>query len=80
MYAVAVKIIKTDIGVEYVGAHEHGKDSQKVFAKTQHYYLASRTADIDSSQQLKYITSEKFNTENWNGTAVSFILHWKEQV
>ena len=80
MYAVAVKIIKTDIGIEYVGAHEHDKDAQKVFSKVFHHYLHSRTADIDSSQQLKYITSAKFGSDSWNGTAVSFISHWKEQV
>ena len=28
MYAVAVKILKTDIGVEYVGAHENDGDAQ----------------------------------------------------
>ena len=53
MYVVAVKILKTDIGIEHVGAHEHDKDAQKVFSKTLHHYHHSRTADIDSSQLLK---------------------------
>ena len=80
MYLVATKILLTNYGVVYVGQHEAEKDVQQIFEKVIYFYLHSRTADIDASNYLTYITSEKFGIGNWNGTAVNFISHWQEQV
>ena len=80
MYQVADRILQTDRGVVFVGQHEVDFDAQKVFAKTLGYYLESRTADIDASDHLTYITTAKFNPTTWNGTAVGFISNWQEKV
>ena len=80
MYQVADRILQTDRGVVFVGQHEVDFDAQKVFAKTLEYYLKSRTADIDASDHLTYITTSKFNPTTWNGTAIGFISNWQEQV
>ena len=80
MYQVADRILQTDRGIVFVGQHETDFDAQKVFAKTLSHYLMSRTADIDASQYLTYITTAKFNPSTWNGTAIGFISNWQEQV
>ena len=41
---------------------------------------SSRTADIDYSSSLKYITSAKLVEGTWNRTIVGFISQWQEQV
>ena len=73
-------ILKTDCGIVFVGQHESDRDAQKVFQKVIDFYLHFRTADIDASYTLKYITSSKLGEATWNGTAVGFISHWQEQV
>ena len=80
MYLVAMTTLKTDRGIVFVGEHEHDRDAQKVFEKVINFYLHSRTADIDASSTLKYITSAKLGEGSWNGTTVAFISHWQEQV
>ena len=80
MYLVAMTILKTDRGIVFVGQHETDRDAQKVFKKVIEFYLHSRTADIDASASLKYITSAKLGEGTWNGTTVGFISHWQEQV
>ena len=80
MYLVAMTILKTDRGIVFVGQHETDRDAQKVFEKVINFYLHSRTADIDASSTLKYITSAKLGEGTWNGTTVGFISHWQEQV
>ena len=79
MYFVAINILQTDRGVVFVGKHEAYRDAQKVFEKVITFYTDSRNSDIDSTDILKYITSARLGTGNWNGTIVSFISHWKEQ-
>ena len=80
MYLVAMTILKTDRGIVFVGEHEVDRDAQQVFKKVIDFYLHSRTADIDASASLKYITSAKLGEGTWNGTTVGFISHWQEQV
>ena len=80
MYLVAMTILKTDRGIVFVGQHEADRDAQQVFRKVIDFYLHSRTADIDASATLKYITSAKLGEGTWNGTTVGFISHWQEQV
>ena len=75
MYAVAVIILQTDIGIEQVGTHEKILDAQKVFSSVLNHYLKSRTADIDSSDVLTYITSAKLDDGRWNGKPVGFLTH-----
>ena len=55
-------------------------EAQKLFEKVINFYLHSRTANIDASRTLKYITSAKLGEGTWNGTTVGFISHWQEQV
>ena len=80
MYLVAMTILKTDRGIVFVGQHEVDRDAQQVFKKVINFYLHSRTADIDASAILKYITSAKLGEGTWKGTTVGFISHWQEQV
>ena len=80
MYLVALTILKTDRAIVFIGQHEVHRDAQKVFEKVLNFYLNSRTADIDANATLKYIISAKLGSGQWNGTTVSFISHWQEQV
>ena len=80
MYLVAINIFQTDRGVVFVGQHEADRDAHKVFEKVITFYTDSRNSDIDSTDILKYITSARIRTGNWNGTTVSFISHWQEQI
>ena len=68
-------ILKTDRGTVFVGKHEVDRDAQKIFEKTINFNLHSRTADIDASFTLRYITSAKLGEGTWNGTTVGFISH-----
>ena len=70
MYQVADRILQTDRGIVFVGQYATVFDAQKFFAKTLVHYFMSRTADIDASQYLTYITTAKFNPSTWNGTAI----------
>ena len=80
MYAVSVTILHTDIGIEQVGTYKITLNSQKVFENTLYHYLKSRTADIGSNELFTYISTGKFDDENWNRTAVGFFTNQKEQV
>ena len=73
-------IQKPYFGIVFVGQHEVDRDAQKIFEKVINFYLHSRTADIDASSMLKYITSAKLGEGTWNGTTVAFISHWQKQV
>ena len=75
MYLVAMTILKTDRGIVFVGQHEVDRNAQQVFKKVINFYLHSRTAEIDTSSTLKYITSSKLGEGTWNGTTVGFISH-----
>ena len=75
MYLVAINILQTDRGVVFVGQHETDRDAQIVFDTVITFYTDSRNSDIDSTDILKYITSARLGTGNWNRTTVSFISH-----
>jgi len=78
MYAVFEKTLLTDFGKSVVRAHEKTGDAQAVFAAVMKYAEESTAATIDSSDLMTYITSARWGT--WNGTAMSFILHWLDSV
>ena len=80
MYQIADSILQTDGEVVFVGQHKVDFDYQTVYLKTIGYYLESRTADIDASDHLTYITTAKFNPITQNGNAVGFISNWQEKV
>ena len=80
MYSVLRRTLKTDRGKHFVRYHENDRNAQEVYKKTVNYYLKSRKTSIESRELLSYLTSARFGTGNWKGTAVGFISHWQDKM
>jgi hypothetical protein len=80
MYAVLETILRTDRGKAFIREHENDFDAQRVYGKTLAYHRTSTKAQIQSSDNLTYITSAKLGGNDWQGTTEGFILHWQNQV
>ena len=73
MYAVFIRVLKTDKGKAIVRKYKGTFDSQSISLK-------STQAIIDANTLLQYITTASLSDGTWNGTTEQFVLHWLEQV
>ena len=80
MYAVFTNTLLTDKGKPLDNQHEGGYNVHVIHKEILTHMLTSTKYSLESSTILKYITTAKFGTDDWNGSAESFILHWQKQV
>ena len=80
LYAVFVRILKTDEGKAIARKYKSTLDAQSIYRELQEYATNSTQAVIDSDTLLQYITTASIVDGSWNGTTEQFVLHWMEQV
>ena len=80
LYAVFVRILRTDKGKAIVRKYKSTFDAQSIYRELQEYATNSTQAVIDSNTLLQYITTARIDDGTWNGTTEKFVLHWMEQV
>ena len=80
MYAVFIRVLKTDKGKAIVRKYKGAYDAQSIYRELQEYASKSTQAVIDASTLLQYITTASLCDGSWNGTTEQFVLHWLEQV
>ena len=80
LYAVFVRILKTDEGKAIARKYKSTFDAQSIYRELQEYATNSTQAVIDSNTLLQYITTACIVDGSWNGTTEQFVLHWMEQV
>ena len=80
MYAVFVRVLKTDKGKAIVRKYKGTYDAQSIYRELQEYASKSTQAVIDANTLLQYITTASLSDGSWNGTTEQFVLHWLEQV
>ena len=80
MYAVFIRVLKTDKGKAIVRKYKGTYDAQSIYRELQEYALKSTQAVIDANTLLQYITTASLSDGSWNGTTKQFVLHWLEQV
>ena len=80
LYAVFVRILKTDEGKAIARKYKSTFDAQSIYRDLQEYATNSTQAVIDSNTLLQYITTACIVDGSWNGTTEQFVLHWMEQV
>ena len=80
MYAVFIRVLKTDKGKAIVHKYKGTFDAQSIYRELQEYALKSTQAIIDANTLLQYITTASLSEGSWNGTTEQFVLHWLEQV
>ena len=80
LYAVFVRVLKTDKGKAIVRKYKSTFDAQSIYKDLQEYATNSTQAVIDSNTLLQYITTARIDDGSWNGMTEQFVLHWMEQV
>ena len=80
LYAVFVRILKTDEGKAIARKYKSTFDAQSIYRELQEYATNSTQAVIDSNTLLQYITTACIVDGSWNGMTEQFVLHWMEQV
>ena len=80
LYAVFVRILKTDEGKAIARKYKSTFDAQSIYREMQEYATNSTQAVIDSNTLLQYITTACIVDGSWNGMTEQFVLHWMEQV
>ena len=80
LYAVFVRILKTDEGKAIARKYKSTLDAQSIYRELQEYATNSTQAVIDSDTLLQYITTASIVDGSWNGMTEQFVLHWMEQV
>ena len=80
MYAVFVRVLKTDKGKAIVRKYKGTYDAQSIYRELQEYASKSTQAVIDANTLLQYITTASLSDGSWNGMTEQFVLHWLEQV
>ena len=80
MYAVFVRVLKTDKGKAIIRKYMGTYDAQSIYHELQEYASKSTQAVIDANTLLQYITTASLSYGSWNGTTEQFVLHWLEQV
>ena len=80
LYAVFVRILKTDEGKAIACKYKSTFDAQSIYRELQEYATNSTQAVIDSNTLLQYITTACIVDGSWNGMTEQFVLHWMEQV
>ena len=80
LYAVFVRILKTDEGKAIARKYKSTFDAQSIYRELQEYTINSTQAVIDSNTLLQYITTASIVDGSWNGMTEQFVLHWMEQV
>ena len=80
MYAVFIRVLKTDKGNAVVHKYKGTFDAQSIYRELQEYASKSAQAVIDANTLLQYITTASLSDGSWNGMTEQFVLHWLEQV
>ena len=80
MYAVFVRVLKTDKEKAICRKYKGTFDAQSIYCELQEYASKSTQAVIDANTLLQYITTASLSDGTWNGTTEQFVLHWLEQV
>ena len=80
MYAVFIRVLKTDKGKAIVRKYKGTYDAQSIYRELQEYASKSTQAVIDVNTLLQYITTASLSDGSWNGMTEQFVLHWLEQV
>ncbi|EEC42547.1 predicted protein [Phaeodactylum tricornutum CCAP 1055/1] len=79
VYSALEHTLQTDMGKNLVREHSFDFNAQEVFRKVVKHYTESASAKSGSSNTLAYLTTAKYGT-SWTGTAVGFILFWKNHL
>ena len=80
MYAVFIRVLKTDKGKAIVRKYKGTFNDQSIYCELQYYTSKSPQAIIDANTILQYITTASHSDFSWNGMTKQFVLHWLEQV
>ena len=80
MYAVFIRVLKTDKGKAIVRKYKGTFNAQSIYRELQEYASKSTQAIIDANTLLQYITTASLSDRTWNGMTEQFVLHWLEQV
>ena len=82
MYAVFIRVLKTDIKGRLLFENKGTFDAQSIYRELQEYASKSTQAIIDANTLLQYTTTASLSDGSWNGMTEQFVivLHWSEQV
>ena len=80
MYAVFVRVLKTEKGKAIVRKYKGIFDAQSIYQEIQEYASKSTQAIVNANTLLQYITIASPSDGSWNGMTRHFVLHWMDQV
>ena len=80
MYSVAETTLLTDTGKKLVRNYESTYNAQSVYKDLIAHYEKSTKANLNASNLLTHVTSNRIDDGTWGGTAESYILNWVDKL